>query len=120
MADGAAVLDDAWIERLVTASAAVDSPGDGSAVVAFTIGKKQKAVVEIADGRVVGVGDEDAAAVTVPVTADQLAAFVDGSESVARSYMMGDLKPVGSTGAFLPVVELFENPDFRAKLAEDS
>ncbi len=113
----AVVLDDEWVEGLVKASAGIDASGDGSAVVAFTIGKKQKAVLSIVDGRVVGTGDDDAVAVTIPVTGDQLAAFIDGSESLARSYMMGDVKPVGATGALLAVVELFENPDFRSRLA---
>ena len=111
------VLDDAWVQSLVQASADLDQAGEHSAVVAVAIGKKQKAVLNIVDGRVTGPGDEDAVAVTVPTTADQLAAFTDGSESMARSYMMGDVKPVGSTGALLAIIELFENPQFRSGLA---
>jgi hypothetical protein len=110
-------LDDSWVESLVKASAGLDQPGELSAVVAVTIGKKQKAVLNIVDGRVTGPGEEEAVAVTVPTTADQLAAFSDGSESMARSYMMGDVKPVGSTGALLAIVELFENPQFRSGLS---
>ncbi|MGI9596911.1 MAG: SCP2 sterol-binding domain-containing protein [Acidimicrobiales bacterium] len=110
-------IDDQWIARLAEASAGLEDPGDRSAVVAVTIGKKQKAVLDITDGRVTGPGDDGSVAVTVPVTGEQLAAFVDGSESVAQAYMRGDLKPVGSTGAFLAVVELFENPSFRAALS---
>ena len=111
------VLDDAWIKSLVTASAGLDAVGDSSAVVAFTIGKKQKAVLEIVDGRVTGAGEEEAVAVTVPTTTDQLAAFSTGTESFARSYMMGDVKPVGSTGALLAIIALFEDPDFRDALS---
>lgn len=114
---GGVTLDEHWIAGLVDASSAVSGVGCRSAVVAFTIAKTQKAVLDIVDGRVVGRGDEEAVAVTVPVTAQQLAAFVDGSESMATSYMRGDLKPVGSTGAFLAVVELFEDPAFRSRLA---
>ncbi len=110
-------LDDAWIAAMVAASAGLGDAGDRSAVVTMTIGKKQKAVLSIVDGRVVGAGADDDAAVTVPTTAAQLAAFVDGTESVARAYMQGDLKPVGATGAFLPLVELFEDPAFRSGLA---
>lgn len=110
-----ATLDDAWVATLVEASA--DITGGHSAVVAVTIGKKQQAVVNIEAGRVTGGGDEDAVAVTIPVTANQLASFSDGSESVAQAYMRGDLKPVGSTGALLAFVELFENPAFRANLS---
>ncbi|MGB5756840.1 MAG: hypothetical protein WBM50_08000, partial [Acidimicrobiales bacterium] len=94
-------LDEDWIAALVDASSAVGGVGCRSAVVAFAIAKTQKAVLDIVEGRVVGRGEDDAVAVTIPVTAQQLAAFVDGSESVATSYMRGDLKPVGSTGAFL-------------------
>lgn len=115
MADGAITLDDGWVAEMVAASS--DLAGDRSAVVAVTIGKKQQAVLQIEAGRVVGAGDEDAVAVTVPVTSDQLVSFVDGSESVAKAYMRGDLKPVGSTGALLAFVELFENPVFRENLA---
>ena len=117
MADsGPITLDDQWVASLVEASAAVD--GDRSAVVAVTIGKKQQAVLNIEAGKVVGVGDEEAVSVTVPVTSDQLRSFADGSESVAKAYMRGDLKPVGSTGALLAFVELFENPAFRDQLAD--
>lgn len=115
MADGAITLDDDWVAEMIAASS--DLTGDRSAVVAVTIGKKQQAVLSIESGRVVGSGDADAVAVTVPVTSDQLASFVDGSESVAKAYMRGDLKPVGSTGALLAFVELFENPAFRQNLA---
>lgn len=110
-------LDDGWIEAMVAASAAVSEPGSSSAVVAMAIGKKQKVVLDIVEGRVTGAGADDDAAVTVPTTAAQLADFVNGSESVARAYMQGDLKPVGATGAFLPLVELFEDAGFRQALA---
>jgi putative sterol carrier protein len=115
MADGAITLDEDWVAEMVAASSSV--AGNRSGVVAVAIGKKQQAVLNIEDGRVVGTGDEDAVAVTVPVTSDQLTSFVDGSESVAKAYMRGDLKPVGSTGALLAFVELFENPEFRQNLA---
>ncbi|MEM9653186.1 MAG: SCP2 sterol-binding domain-containing protein [Actinomycetota bacterium] len=116
MADGAVLLDEQWIASLIDASA--DVSGDHSAVVAVAIGKKQQAVLTIESGRVVGAGDEDAVAVTVPVTSEQLQAFADGSESVAQAYMRGDVKPVGSTGALLAFVELFENPAFRANRSD--
>lgn len=112
---GGPTVDDRWIADLVAASADLD-PADRSAVVAVTIGKSQQAVLSIVEGRVVGSGADDDVAVTVPVTSEQLGSFVDGSASVAKAYMRGDLKPVGSTGAFLALVELFENPTFREKL----
>lgn len=115
MADGSITLDDAFVEEMVAASATLS--GDRSAVVAMTIGKKQQIVLNIESGKVVGAGDEAAVTVTVPVTSAQLGSFVDGSESVAKAYMRGDLKPVGSTGALLAFVELFENRGFRENLA---
>ena len=111
------VLGEAWVDRLVAASAGVEPAGARSAVVAVTIGKAEQAVLQIADGRVVGPGDEAAIDLTIPTTAEQLAAFADGSESLARSYMRGDVKPVGSTGALLALVELLEAPEVRAALA---
>lgn len=114
-------LDEAFVADVVAASAGLDG-GGRSATVAVTIGKTKSVVLEIQDGRVTGgqvrpAGDGEVG-VTVPVTGDQLDQFRDGSESVARAYMRGDLKPVGSTGALLAFVELFENPDFRAALAQ--
>lgn len=113
----AIALDDALVAAMVDASAGLDDLGDAAATVAITIGKKQKVVLDISGGRVVGAGDEDQVAVTVPTTGAQLVALVEGTESVARAYMQGDLKPVGATGAFLPFVELFENAEFRSSLA---
>lgn len=104
------------VAAMVEASSDREAAVGQSGVVAVTIGKKQQVVFDIVDGRVVGPGDEDAVAVTVPTTSKQLVAFADGSESMARSYMMGDVKPVGSTGALLPFIELFEDGDFRGRL----
>lgn len=115
MADGIDLGPD-LVAALVEASAERETATGQSGVVAITIGKKQQVVLDIVDGRVVGLGDEDEVAVTLPTTGKQLLAFADGSESMARSYMMGDVKPVGSTGALLPIVELFEDADFRGRL----
>ena len=113
-------LSEAWIEALVEASR--DRTGVGPAgVVALAIGKSKRAVFEIVDGKVATVssaGDgEPAAEVTIPVTAKQLAAIVDGSESLAQAFMRGDVKPEGATGPLLAVIELFEDATFRTRLA---
>jgi hypothetical protein len=115
----AVALDEAWIEGLVEASGAAEAPVPRSALVAFTIGKSQRVALEIVDGRVVGpspAGDDEVD-VSIPVTAQQLAGFADGSQSMSRAYMRGDLKPVGSTGALLAILALFDDPSFRAALA---
>ncbi len=106
-----------WIDVLAQASVAAPSAGGRSGVVAVTIGKKRRAVLTIEAGRVVGGGDDDAVEVTVPTTVDQLASIVDGSESLARAYMRGDIKPVGSVGALLALIELFESDAFRSEVA---
>jgi hypothetical protein len=123
-AEAGLTLDDQFLAGLIKASAAIDAPSGRSATVAITIGKKQRAAFEIVDGQVTGPAAEPDSGdgevemgVTVPTTAKQLAALVDGSESMAQSYMRGDLKPVGATGAFLALVELFEDEAFRTELA---
>ena len=55
-------------------------------------------------------------AVTVPLTAAQLQAMADGSQSMAQAFMRGDIKPEGSTRALLALIELFEDPSFRQGL----
>lgn len=116
----AGVLNDAWIAGLVEASAGLADVAGHSGVVAVTIGKNQRAVLDIVDGRVVGRGSVDDVAVTVPVTTAQLDDYTTGVASMATDYMRGDVKPVGSTGAFLALLELFENPAFRAALATEA
>ncbi len=121
----AADLDDAWVEAVAGASRAAEVALTPSAVVAFTIGKTKRATLQIVDGRVTGPaavdegdgGDGDDPDVTIPVTAAQLASFCDGSESMSKAFMRGDLKPVGSTGALLPVFALFDDPAFLEALA---
>lgn len=73
--------------------------------------------LDIVDGRVVGPAPVDGAPVRVPVTADQLSAIIDGSQSLAQSFMRGDVKPEGATGPLLALIELFEDADFRHRLA---
>lgn len=111
------VLNEAWIAGLVEASAGLADGCGHSGVVAVTIGKSQQAVLDIVDGRVVGSGDADSVAVTVPVTTEQLEGYTTGAISMATDYMRGDVKPVGSTGAFLALLGLFENPSFRTALS---
>ena len=131
MPDTGDLLTESWVDRAISSSAALAEPGPRSAAVAMTIGKTRRAELDIVDGRVVagrvfgdgaggGAGsiDDASVGVTVPVTEDQLAAFADGSQSLARAYMEGDVKPVGSTGALLALVELFEDAEFRKGLSE--
>lgn len=105
-----------WVTSLVEAS--VEREGSGSAVVELAIGKTKQARFAIADGRVTGPVDDDVeAGVRVPLTGAQLTALIDGSESLAQAFMRGDVKPEGSTGHLLPLVELFEDASFRQRFA---
>lgn len=112
-------LDQAWIDAVTGASQAVEPALAASAVVEFTIGKTKRAVLQIDEGRVTGAaGGPDQPdggvepEVSIPVTGAQLASFCDGSESMSKAFMRGDLKPVGSTGALLPLFALFDDPAF--------
>lgn len=111
------VLSQAWVAAVAEASA--DRSGVGTAgVVAITIGKTRQAVLHIEDGRVQAPGEGVEAGVTIPLTARQLEAIVAGTESLAQSFMRGDVKPVGATGPLLAAIELFEDVSFRQRLAE--
>lgn len=122
----AVALDDAWVEGLVEASRSAAAPVDRSAVVEFTIGKTKRAVVEVSGGRVVGSAEagsgngDDGIDLSIPLTAAQLESFASGAESMSQAYMRGDLKPVGSTGALLAILALFDDPAFRQALPPSS
>ncbi|MEM9131637.1 MAG: SCP2 sterol-binding domain-containing protein [Actinomycetota bacterium] len=105
-----------WVTSLVEASA--ECEGSGSAEVELAIGKTKQARFSIEGGRVTGpVDDEAEVGVRVPLTGAQLTALIDGSESLAQAFMRGDIKPEGSTGHLLPLVELFEDVSFRQRFA---
>ncbi len=105
----AEALSDEWVEELVAATAELPETGQEPVAVTLNIGKTRSATLAVANGRVVGPGDAGESAVTIPVTKDQLASFVDGSVSLAEAYMRGDCKPVGATGPLLVFVEMMEN-----------
>ena len=109
-------LSEAWVQSLVEASA--ERKGMGSAVVELAIGKTTEVRIAIVDGKVTGrVEEQTDVGVRVPLTAKQLAAIVEGSESLAQAFMRGDVKPEGATGHLLPLVELFEDASFRQRFA---
>ena len=111
------ITSDAWLEALVQASA--DRTGLGTAgIVAIAVGKTKQATFAIVDGRVGPAEPGAEPGVTIPLTAKQLASILDGTESLAQSFMRGDVKPEGATGPLLAAVELFEDATFRQRLAE--
>ncbi len=107
-------LSEAWVEALVEASA--EREGRVSGTVELAVGKTRQARIVIDRGRVTGVHDAEAD-VRVPLTGAQLEAVFSGSESLAQAFMRGDVKPEGSTGALLALVELVEDVSFRQRLA---
>lgn len=106
-------LTEEWVEALVSASAAAadDQVGDRSGVIELTIGKNRRAVVAMVEGRVVGpaVAEGDDIDVSIPFSDDQLRGYLSGDESIAKAYIRGDVKPVGSSGPWLSFVELVES-----------
>jgi hypothetical protein len=89
----------------------------GRAVVAVTVGGGDELVIEIVDGRATGPGPADEVEVAVSISADRFSAFLSGDDSLAQAFMRGDVKPVGSTGPLLALVELLEDPEVRRRLA---
>ncbi len=110
-------LSPAWVDHIVGASDDPSIRAGRSGVVTLKIGKTRSATLSIVDGRVVGSTDVEAAT-TIPFTAKQLAAVIDGSESLAQAFIRGDIKPEGATGPLVALIELFEDPTFKRQLAE--
>ena len=70
------------------------------------------------DGANIEVGYEaEEAPVVLPLTTSQFERIVAGEESLAQSFMRGDVKPAGATGPLLAAVDLFEDAEFRGRLA---
>ncbi len=105
------LLSDEWVDALVAATSSAPESTARPATVALTIGKTRRAVLALEAGRVTGVGSDDDVTVTVPFTAAQLNDLLAGRESLATSYVKGDVKPDGAIGGFLSLVELFESTD---------
>ncbi len=120
----AEVLSAAWVAAMIEASEDRSGAGSGDGGhVAIAIGKTKRAEFRIVDGRVLeaqGTTDSESdelVGVTIPMTAKQLAAIVDGTESLAQAFMRGDVKPEGATGPLLAAIELFEDASFRQRFA---
>ncbi len=111
-------LSDEWVSAVAEASGHRSGAGR-SGRVAITIGKTRRAVLHIIDGEVASADPEPDVdpPVTVPLTAKQLTALLAGDESLAQAFMRGDIKPEGATGPLLAAVELFEDVEFRRRLA---
>ncbi len=107
--------DDAFVDALVSASAARSEVAGSSGVVGLGIGKKVLATLEIVDGRVVGSTDAEPA-VTIVFTGAQVESWKSGELNLSQAYMRGDLKPVGHTGPLTAALEIFDDADVVAAL----
>ncbi len=98
---------DEWVAEMIAAHAERPAVPGLSGVVGLGVGKKVAVVVSITDGRITGsvdlsgAGDDVEPGVTIPFSGAQVEAWQSGELDLSEAYMMGDLKPVGSTGALL-------------------
>lgn len=102
-----------WIAALADASggATADQIGDRSGLVEFKLGKKERAVISFDSGRFAGPAPDDGEIeLSLPFAdAAELSEYLSGRDSMAKAYIRGDFKPVGSTGVLLSVIELVES-----------
>ncbi len=105
--------DQAFADALVAATAdRADAAGLGG-IVELAIGKTKSVVLELVDGRVIGVAEgvgPGEANVRIPFTGAQRAAWLAGEFGLMQAYMRGDLKPEGRSGDLLAALELLDDP----------
>lgn len=84
-----------------------------SGLVELAVGKTKSVIIEIVDGRVVGVPESiepGSANVRITFTGAQRAAWLAGELDLTKAYMRGDLKPEGRSGDLLAALELLDDP----------
>lgn len=96
-----------WVAELVTATVGRDGVPGVSGQVGLGHGKTAKIVVEISEGKVLGVTNAEPE-VIIPISKAQLEEWSEGQLSLTVAYMKGDLKPTGSTGALLAALEVLD------------
>ncbi len=104
----------ALVASLVAATADRVSAGGLGGVVALSLGGVA-AVVDLADGRVVGPSSATPE-VQLTLTGPQHEAWRAGTLSLAEAYMKGDLKPEGSTRALAAALEVLDDPHVRSRI----
>lgn len=98
---------------LVAATADRRTVAGLSGVVELAVGKTKSVIVEIVDGRVIGIpeGIEPGNAnVRIAFTGAQRQAWLDGELDLTKAYMRGDLKPEGRSGDLFAALELLDDP----------
>ncbi len=105
---------DADFADALVAATADRADADGlNAFVELAIGKTKSVVLELVDGRVIGLAkgiEPGEAKVRIPFTGAQRAAWLAGELDLAQAYMRGDLKPEGSSGDLIATLELLNDP----------
>lgn len=108
MALGGAPFSDEWVAELVTATAGRAGVPGVSGQVGLGHGKTAKIVLEISEGKVLGLTNAEPE-VIIPISKVQLEEWSDGQLNLTVAYMKGDLKPTGSTGALLAALEVLDS-----------
>lgn len=84
-----------------------------SGVVELAVGKTKSVVVEIVDGRVVGIPESvepGGANVRLTFTGAQREAWLNGDLDLTKAYMRGDFKPEGRSGDLFAALQLLDDP----------
>jgi len=113
-------MDESWIQQMAHASAGRPDPAIGGGIVTLAVGKTKSVTFVIDGGQVRSVGHDDSEllpSVRVPLKGAQVDSLLSGSQSLAQSFIRGDIKPVGATGALVGLVELFEDEQFMTEFS---
>lgn len=112
--------DQDFADALVRATADRADAAGLCGIVELALGKTSSLVLELVDGRVVGVAEgvePGAANVRIPFTGGQRAAWLAGELDLTKAYMRGDLKPEGRSGDLIAALELLGDPAVYRQLA---
>ncbi|MEZ5377738.1 MAG: SCP2 sterol-binding domain-containing protein [Acidimicrobiales bacterium] len=102
-----------FADALVAATADRADAAGLSGIVELALGKTSSLVLELVDGRVVGVAEgiePGEANVRIPFTGAQRAAWLAGEFDLTKAYMRGDLKPEGRSGDLIAALQLLDDP----------
>ncbi len=105
---------------LVAATADRADAAGLSGIVELAIGKTTSVIIEIANGRVIGVAEgvePGGANVRIQFTGAQRAAWLAGELGLTTAYMRGDLKPEGRSGDLIAALELLDDPAVYSQLS---
>ncbi len=105
--------DAEFAEALVAATADRADAAGLNAVVELAVGKTKSVVVELVNGRVLGIAEgvePGGANVRFQFTDTQRAAWLAGELNLTEAYMRGDFKPEGRSGDLIATLQLLDDP----------